>query len=62
MRKVSVPNKVASHQDKHFNLLGFEALTGDPVMCCVIFSGVIQNLKIETRIDFIKSIAGDIED
>ena len=60
--KGSVPRKVVSHQDKHFTLLGFTALNGDAVMCCVIFSGVMQNPQVETGADFTKSIIGDVED
>ena len=57
-----MPKKIASHQGKHFSLLGFEALSKGPVMCCVVLSRVNQNSKIEAGLDFDKEVTGDVED
>ena len=43
-------NKV-QHTDKHFTLLGFIALTGEPVLCLVILAGVQEILSVESGID-----------
>jgi len=55
-------NKV-QHTDKHFTLLGFTALTGEPVLCLVILAGVQEALSVESGIDpFVAQIYGDASD
>ena len=54
--------KATINVDKHFNFLGFAAANGEPVMCCVVFAGIVQNPQIETGIDITKSIIGSVAD
>jgi hypothetical protein len=55
-------NKV-QHTDKHFTLLGFTALTGEPVLCLVIIAGVKETLAVESGIDpFVTETFGDASD
>ena len=55
-------NKV-QHTDKHFTLLGFTALTGEPVLCLVILAGVQEVLSVESGIDpFVTQTYGDASD
>ena len=55
-------NKV-QHTDKHFTLLGFTALTGEPVLCLVIFAGVQEALSLESGINpFVTQTYGDASD
>ena len=60
--KGSVPKQVTSNKDKHFTLLGFTALSGEPAMCCVVFSGKNQNPYVEAGCDFTKEFIGDFSD
>ena len=57
-----MPIKFSSNDNKHFSLLGFTALTVDPVACCVIFSGIENNSRVEAILDFAKYFAGDFAD
>ena len=43
--------KASTHSHK-FTMIGFTALTGDPVMCVLIFEGKRPNGSIEAGIDF----------
>ncbi len=45
------PQNKVSHNDRHFNVLGFTALDGSPVLCMVIIAGVQQKYEIETGLD-----------
>lgn len=48
-----VPQEKASNNQKHFTVLGFTALTGEPVMsCAVIIQGTNRQLEIELGVDF----------
>ena len=47
----SIPKEQASHTDKHFALLGFAALSGEPVLCLIIITGIKDMYEIETGID-----------
>ena len=63
--KGKVPQKKASKKDKHFTLLGLTLLTGDPLMCVIIFSGERNRDLIELGVDpFIEKedIIGDVSD
>ena len=46
------PQTKTSNKDKRFTLMSLTALTGKPLMCCVIFKGVKYCIDTETRIDF----------
>ena len=59
----AVPQNKVQHTDKHFTLLGFTALTGDPVLCLVIIAGVREKLDVESGIDpFVTQTHGDASD
>ena len=61
-RKGSVPQVKVQHSERHFTLLGFTALNGEPVLCLIIVSGVREHLNIETGIDYTKETIGDATD
>jgi len=44
---------------KHYTVLGLTTLSGKPVMCCVIFSGIKETPLYETGLDLKKEIIGD---
>ena len=46
-----VAQEKASARNRKFTLIGFTALTGDPVMCVIIFEGKTPNGSIEAGID-----------
>ena len=57
----TVPQNKVQHTDKHFTLLGFTALTGDPVLCLIIIAGVQESLSVESGIDpFVTQTYGDV--
>jgi len=37
----TVLKKVTSNTEKHFTILGFTTVNGEPVMCCVIIAGIV---------------------
>ena len=51
-----------SNQDKHFTLLRFATLNGEPVMFVLILSGMKQNPCVEVGFDFTKERIGDADD
>lgn len=55
------PRKATSNQDKHFTMLGCTAISGELAMRCAIFSGISENLLVETGVDFAKSFVSDID-
>ena len=57
-----VPQNKSSINDRHFTLLGFTALTGEPVLCVVIIAGVIEAYEVETGIDIDAPVTGDPSD
>ena len=57
-----VPQNKSSINDRHFTLLGFTALTGEPVLCVVIIAGVIEAYEVETGIDIDAPVTGDVMD
>ena len=40
----TVPQYKVQHRDNHFTLLGFTALSGDPILCVIIISGADNTL------------------
>ena len=58
----TIPQVKVQHSERHFTLLGSTALSGDPVLCLIIISGVREHLNIETGIDPTKPILGDVND
>ena len=50
------------HSERHFTLLGFTALSGEPVLCLIIISGVREHLNMETGIDPTKPVLGNVKD
>ena len=47
----AVPKESATTYDNHFTLLGFNAATGEPVMCAIIIEGKSINSDTVTGID-----------
>ena len=47
----TIPNNKVSHNDQPFTVLGFTTLTGEPVLCAVIVSGVTETCEVEMGID-----------
>mmetsp|Transcript_12989 Transcript_12989/g.15241 ORF Transcript_12989/g.15241 Transcript_12989/m.15241 type:complete len:145 (-) Transcript_12989:100-534(-) len=37
--KGMIPQQRVNHKDTHWNLVGLNALSGDPIMCVIIFAG-----------------------
>ena len=58
----AIPQIKVQHSERHFTLLGFTALSGEPLLCLIIISGVREQLNIETGIDPTKSVMGDVND
>lgn len=58
----TIPNNKVSHNDRHFTLLGFTALTGEPVLCVVIVSGKVQAIEVEMGIDIEATVIGSPSD
>ena len=56
------PQNIASHSEKHFTLMGFTALTGEPVMCVIIIKGKERSAAIETGIDVLANVVGEPTD
>ena len=52
----TVPRQRSCTNDRHFTVLGFTNLLGEPVMCCVIIKGVNRNTAVETGLDFTKQL------
>ena len=50
-RRGTKPKKKATKQEKHFTLLGLTLLTGEPLMCVIIFSGENEKTFVETGVD-----------
>ena len=49
--KREIPTKKSVKKDKHFTFLGLTLLTGDPLMCVVIFSGEKKKDLTELGVD-----------
>ena len=60
--KGAIPQIKVQHTEKHFTLLGFTALDGQPVLCVIIISGVREHLNVESGIDPTKEVEGDLND
>ena len=58
--KHCTPQEQVQHKEKHFTLLGFTALTGEPVLCLIIIAGVREELSVETGIDPTAKIVGNL--
>ena len=59
----TVPQNKVQHRDKYFTLLGFTALTGEPVLCVIIIAGIQQKLNVESGIDsFVTNTFGNVTD
>ena len=48
--------------DKHFTMLGFTALDGNPVLCLIIIAGVQEKFEVECGIDIDATPEGDPSD
>ena len=57
-----VAQEKASTHSRKFTMIGFTALTGDPVMCVFIFEGKRPNGSIEAGIDITIKLNGSSSD
>ena len=62
MQKRDGATRKINTKDKHYTLLRITALTGDPVMCMVIFSSIQLNLMVETGLDIMAETIGNATD
>ena len=60
--KGMVPQLKENSRDTHYTLLVLTTLSGDAVMCVVIFSGKRENILWETEIDFFAKTESDVSD
>ena len=60
--KDKVPQKKVSKREKRFTLIGFTALTGEPVMAVIIIKGTQPRFDVELGIDIRKTPIGDETD
>ena len=57
-----VPQKKVFNGDRHFTTIPITLLTGEPLICIVIFSGKIRKSIVETGIDCFVETTGDPRD
>ena len=57
-----IPYQQSAMNDKHFTMLGFTALNGDPVLCLIIIAGVQEKFEVECGIDIDATPVGDPSD
>ena len=57
-----VPQQRVNYKDKHWTLLELTALSGDPIMCVIIFAGKRHNPLCETGIDIFAEQVGEVSD
>ena len=57
-----MPQQNSNTKIKHYTLLGLTALSGKPIMCCVIFSGKNENILCETGFDMNAEFVGSPDD
>ena len=58
-----VPQNKSLKKDKHFTLLGLNLLTGEPLMCVIIFEGKQNCDMVEIGIDpFVEEINGSVSE
>ena len=56
------PYQQSAMNDKHFTMLGFTALSGEPVLCLIIIAGVQEKFEVECGIDIDAIPVGDPSD
>ena len=54
------PKEKSSSKSKHWTLIGLTSLSGDPVMCICIFSGLNKLPLVETGMDIFAETVGDV--
>ena len=54
------PKEKCSSKSKHWTLIGLTSLSGDPVMCICIFSGLNRIPLVETGMDIFAETVGDV--
>ena len=57
-----IPQQKLSRADKHFTLLGLTLLSGEPLMCVVIFAGMRRNPQYEMGVDPRVEPVGNVDD
>ena len=58
----NTPQQKINTKDKHYTVLGLTALTGEPVMCIVIFAGNKEHAIVETGLDLSAPTIGSPND
>ena len=56
------PQKKISVKDKHYTVLAPTALTGEVIMCCIIFTGTRPQVLYETGLDLSAESIGSVSD
>ena len=56
------PQKKISTKDKHYTVLAPTALTGEVIMCCIIFTGTRPLALCETGLDLLAETVGNVSD
>ena len=52
------PKEIVNTKDKHWTLIGLTTLSGEAVMCIVIFAGEKPTILLETGMDIFVEIIG----
>ena len=60
--KNTTPQEQVQHKEKHFSLLGFTSLNGEPVLSLFIIAGIREEFCVETGIDPTAISTGDTTD
>ena len=58
----TTPARKINTKRKHYTVVPLTTLSREPVMCCVIFSGVRENALRDTGLDLSKEIIGCTDD
>ena len=58
----TTPSRKINTKDKHYTVIPITTLSGKPVMCCIIFSGLRENHLCETGLDLTKPFIGSVDD
>ena len=61
-KKGKTPQTKISTRDKQYTVMGLTSLTGEPVMCVVIFSGKKPNALCELGLDLSAETFGSPDD
>ena len=60
--KGTAPKEITNTKDKHWTLIGLTALSGEPVMCVIIFAGEQPSTLLETGMDVFADVVRNNDD